>query len=177
MDVECEANGHTESTVMDPSLSSHFIQPQIVSCPCNDAHTFGVALSSSVKPPRKPSQSRAPTRALGMPPASFNPKSPAMEINHHTGQFYSSIHVYKPRGAAVIHGRTVRGPMNQYKCRMLHKACCTELGSQEGVLRGCGDLPFLQKYSSMGGWRRDPVLVRRLWVVMGLFRNKHIVRF
>lgn len=31
MDVECEANGHTESTVMDPSLSSHFIQPQIAS--------------------------------------------------------------------------------------------------------------------------------------------------
>lgn len=52
---------------------------------------------------------------------------------------------------------------------------CTELGSQEGVLRGCDDLPFLWKYSSMGGWRRDLVLVRRLWVVMGSFRNKHVV--
>lgn len=93
MEVECEANGHTESTVMDPSLSSHFIQP-LTASHAMMLYTFRVALSSSVKPPWKPSQSCAPTCALGMPPASFNSKSPAMEINHHAGQFYSSIHVY-----------------------------------------------------------------------------------
>lgn len=40
---ECEANGHAESTVMDPSLSSHFIQPRTTS-QAMMLHTFRVAL-------------------------------------------------------------------------------------------------------------------------------------
>lgn len=112
MEAESEASGHAESTVMDPSLSSHFLQPQTTSH-ATMLHTFRVALSSSVKPPWKPPQSRAPHMHFRNAPASFNLKSPEMEINQHTEQLYCSIHVYKPRRAAVIRRRAVWGPMSQ----------------------------------------------------------------